>query len=129
MCEQNHHDKFHKEELGRLERLLDSYFETGYVPEADRVIVEELKAHYKNSNKGIKGRGKGVKVAKINRSPKVASGPRYPTKYSEDNTRGSQATYSNHAVPLYHTQPQPFHHGTIYRPAVPLQVPSYHGRY
>jgi hypothetical protein len=45
--------------------LIDEYNRTGQCPEQDKLMVEELAQIYKNSNKGIKGRGKGVKVHKV----------------------------------------------------------------
>ncbi|KAK0383393.1 hypothetical protein NLU13_9305 [Sarocladium strictum] len=60
-----HHNKFHEAEFARLALLIDEYNRTGQCPEKDKALVEELAIIYKNSNKGIKGRGKGVKVEKI----------------------------------------------------------------
>lgn len=45
------------------------------MPEEDRALYEYFRMIFKNSNKGVKGRGKGRKVIKINESPRKASKP------------------------------------------------------
>jgi hypothetical protein len=64
-----HHNKFHEAEFARLALLIDEFNRTGQCPDKDKALVEELAIIYKNSNKGIKGRGKGVKVTKIRAGP------------------------------------------------------------
>ncbi|KND92592.1 Asparagine-rich zinc finger protein AZF1 [Tolypocladium ophioglossoides CBS 100239] len=64
-----HHNKFHEAEFARLSLLIDEYKRTGRCPEQDKALVEKLAIVYKNSNKGIKGRGKGVKVERIHGLP------------------------------------------------------------
>lgn len=49
------------------------YVETGEIPAGDKELFDYFKEHYKNSNKGIKGRGKGRQVAprRLPISPRV----------------------------------------------------------
>lgn len=67
---QTHQNNFHKKTLKtltmRFARMLNSGEE---VPEAERELFDYFAMHYKNSNKGIKGRGKARTVAERKTKP------------------------------------------------------------
>ncbi|UNI15361.1 DNA-binding transcription factor [Purpureocillium takamizusanense] len=58
-----HQNKFHKETLQGLTSLFVKFSLKSEVPEEYQELFEYFSVHYKNSNKGIKGRGKGRWVA------------------------------------------------------------------
>ncbi|KAI1498504.1 hypothetical protein F5X99DRAFT_322506 [Biscogniauxia marginata] len=58
----NHQNRFHKTEILDLTRRFHSLPKGAEVPEADRQLFKYFAILYKNSNKGIKGRGKGCNV-------------------------------------------------------------------
>ncbi|KAF5985955.1 hypothetical protein FBULB1_2687 [Fusarium bulbicola] len=59
-----HQNNFHKKTLKKLTMKFAKIIASGEeVTEADRELFEYFATHYKNSNKGIKGRGKCRKVA------------------------------------------------------------------
>ncbi|KAL7925448.1 hypothetical protein ACQKWADRAFT_222953 [Trichoderma austrokoningii] len=53
-----HQNSFHKATLQRLIALFVQFSEEGEVPKNYRELFEYFQKHYKNSNKGVKGRGK-----------------------------------------------------------------------
>lgn len=53
-----HQNNFHKATLQRLITLFVQFSEEGEVPEDYRELFDYFQKHYKNSNKGVKGRGK-----------------------------------------------------------------------
>ncbi|KAF5978423.1 finger AZF1 [Fusarium coicis] len=60
-----HQNKFHKRTLKELTMKFDKISASGEeIAEADRELFEYFATHYRNSNKGTKGRGKGRKVVK-----------------------------------------------------------------
>ncbi|KAM5342516.1 hypothetical protein ACJ41O_013482 [Fusarium nematophilum] len=81
-----HQNNFHKKTLKNLTSRFAHILNSGEeVPEVDRELFEYFAIHYKNSNKGIKGRGKARTVAerktKAAQSPPVnpnAVTPQYP---------------------------------------------------
>ncbi|KJZ74183.1 hypothetical protein HIM_06414 [Hirsutella minnesotensis 3608] len=58
-----HQNNFHKETLHRLTTMFVRFAQMGEVPDEHQELFEYFKVHYKNSNKGIKGRGKARTVA------------------------------------------------------------------
>ena len=58
-----HQNNFHREALQDLTSKFVKFTNEGYIPEEYRTLFEYFKIHYKNSNKGIKGRGKARKIA------------------------------------------------------------------
>ncbi|PNY24972.1 Asparagine-rich zinc finger protein AZF1 [Tolypocladium capitatum] len=58
-----HQNNFHKETLQRLTTMFVRFAHDGDVPDEHLELFEYFKVHYKNSNKGIKGRGKARTVA------------------------------------------------------------------
>ncbi|CAJ0554098.1 Ff.00g126100.m01.CDS01 [Fusarium sp. VM40] len=70
-----HQNNFHKKTLKKLTTRFAEVLNSGEdVPEADRELFEYFATHYKNSNKGIKGRGKARTVAE--RKTKAVQSPR-----------------------------------------------------
>ncbi|KAM4056198.1 zinc-finger double domain-containing protein [Hirsutella rhossiliensis] len=69
-----HQNNFHKETLQRLTDMFIKFAQMGEVPEEHQELFEYFKVHYKNSNKGIKGRGKARTVA-----PKSKGGSQAPS--------------------------------------------------
>lgn len=60
---QTHQNNFHKSTLQNLKNTFAKCTTMGTVPEELQELVEYFREHYKNSNKGIKGRGKARSVA------------------------------------------------------------------
>ncbi|KYK58733.1 putative finger protein AZF1 [Drechmeria coniospora] len=58
-----HQNNFHKDTLQKLTNMFVKFARLGEVPEEHQELFDYFKAHYKNSNKGIKGRGKARTVA------------------------------------------------------------------
>ncbi|KAL7797644.1 hypothetical protein V8C37DRAFT_399797 [Trichoderma ceciliae] len=58
-----HQNTFHKSTLQKLTVMFVQFSKQGDVPEAYHELFEYFQKHYKNSNKGIKGRGKTRAVA------------------------------------------------------------------
>ncbi|GJN85912.1 finger protein AZF1 [Purpureocillium lilacinum] len=74
-----HQNNFHKETLHTLTSLFVKYARMGDVPEEHQELFEYFKVHYKNSNKGIKGRGKARTVApKTKAEPSVSAAMAFP---------------------------------------------------
>jgi hypothetical protein len=96
-----HQNNFHKKTLknlaGRFAQILNLGKE---VPEGDRELFEYFATHYKNSNNGIKGRGKARKVTK--RKPE--SHPNYcittVPQYSLPQIAAAQQIPSPHNLPV-----------------------------
>jgi hypothetical protein len=59
---QAHQNHYHQEALRDLTNKFVKFSEEGHVPTEYLSLFEYFKVHYKNSNKGIKGRGKARKV-------------------------------------------------------------------
>ncbi|PQK11594.1 hypothetical protein BB8028_0003g02180 [Beauveria bassiana] len=58
-----HQNNFHKESIKRLTAMFIKFAAEGDVPEEHQELFEYFHEHYKNSNKGVKGRGKARTVA------------------------------------------------------------------
>ncbi|EGR53090.1 uncharacterized protein TRIREDRAFT_103275 [Trichoderma reesei QM6a] len=58
-----HQNNFHKETLQKLTHMFVQFSENGEVPRDYQDLFEYFQKHYKNSNKGVKGRGKTRAVA------------------------------------------------------------------
>ena len=63
MSRQTHQNKAHKNTLRRLTILFSEVARKGGVPEEHQELFDYFRLHYKNSNKGIRGRGKARTVA------------------------------------------------------------------
>lgn len=62
MIVQTHQNAFHKEVLEDLTAKFAKFTTEGHIPDEYYILFEYFKLHYKNSNKGIKGRGKDRKI-------------------------------------------------------------------
>lgn len=100
---QTHQNNFHKKTLKDLTTRFAHVLNSGdEVPESDRELFEYFATHYKNSNKGIKGRGKARTVAE--RKSKAVS-------HSPEATPIVTAQYPLPQIPLpQHQAPLPHHH-------------------
>lgn len=78
-----HQNNFHKEALHDLTTKFVKFTNEGYIPEEYRTLLDYFKMHYKNSNKGIKGRGKARKIA----GKEAQSTPRKATKPTASTSR------------------------------------------
>ncbi|KAL7816427.1 hypothetical protein V8C44DRAFT_288138 [Trichoderma aethiopicum] len=58
-----HQNNFHKQTLQKLTHMFVRFSEHGEVPREYQDLFEYFQKHYKNSNKGVKGRGKTRAVA------------------------------------------------------------------
>lgn len=90
-----HQNNFHKETLKDLTAMFVKFVTEDHVPEEHQELFDYFKEHYKNSNKGVKGRGKARTVAA--RKPK-----------------GQGRTQSiDHSVQAIPQQPLPVHHAGV----------------
>ncbi|RYC80872.1 hypothetical protein BFJ63_vAg16235 [Fusarium oxysporum f. sp. narcissi] len=97
-----HQNKFHKKTLKKLTMKFANIIATREdVSEADRRLFEYFATHYKNSNQGIKGRGKSRTVAdrnaKASQSPPtttMTAVPQYPLP------RFALTTVTPHGLPV-----------------------------
>lgn len=89
-----HQNNFHKDTLKNLTEMFVKFAQMGQVPEEHQDLFEYFKEHYKNSNKGIKGRGKArtVAVRKSKGSSPVAV-PMMANQYPETHMVNSAPTY------------------------------------
>jgi hypothetical protein len=60
---QTHQNNFHKDSLQDLTQKFVKFNLENHIPEEYRTLYSYFKTHYKNSNKGIKGRGKARRIA------------------------------------------------------------------
>ncbi|QUC18491.1 uncharacterized protein UV8b_02732 [Ustilaginoidea virens] len=88
-----HQNNFHKETLKDLTNMFVKFAQMGQVPDEHRDLFDYFKEHYKNSNKGIKGRGKARTIAV--RKPKGSSRPS-ATAGATAAAPASAPTVSNH---------------------------------
>ena len=63
--EQSHQNKFHAETLRILAMKFASIDEGDRISKTDKELWEYFSTLYKNSNKGIKGRGKDRRIASM----------------------------------------------------------------
>ncbi|KAI0884466.1 uncharacterized protein GGS22DRAFT_23450 [Annulohypoxylon maeteangense] len=83
-----HHNKFHKDDIKELTMKFKSLAPGAELPEEDRKLFHHFAELYKNSNKGIKGRGSNRSVASKyasarNHGSLTPSGPhQYPAQSS-----------------------------------------------
>lgn len=102
----SHQNKFHLDSLKALTAKFASISDLSNLTKADKELWEYFAAMYKNSNKGIKGRGKHRKVGCITAYPTPQSSPVTPTS-----NMASQFPLP-HGLPQLHTpahHPLPFH--------------------
>ncbi|KAH7033119.1 uncharacterized protein B0I36DRAFT_361832 [Microdochium trichocladiopsis] len=92
-----HQNKFHAETIKALTAKFAAILRAGEeLKGEDKELFEYFAVHYKNSNKGIKGRGKDRKVNTINSSP-AAPSSHYPG--SQPSTQQQQQHQMPHGLP------------------------------
>lgn len=112
---QTHQNNFHKDVLDDLTAKFIQFTNEGYVPEEYRTLFDYFKLHYKNSNKGIKGRGKARKIAGGDaQSPRKANTPSAPS---------SRRTLDHSAYTVSHGS------GATSAPSMAESVPRSNGGY
>jgi len=62
---QSHQNKFHSQTLQSLTTKFANLQEGDHVTPQDKIMWEYFASLYKNSNKGIKGRGKDRQISKV----------------------------------------------------------------
>jgi hypothetical protein len=104
MCEpltrnniQSHQNKFHANALKNLTAKFASFVESDNVSTADRELWEYFATLYKNSNKGIKGRGKDRKVGAVSQSLNSTIPSQYPIQHAP-----AQIHHGHHQPPPIH---------------------------
>jgi hypothetical protein len=118
---QSHQNKFHIETLKNLTAKFATLKDYDNVPKADRELWEYFAILYKNSNKGIKGRGKDRKVGAIMQTSPTTPNPTIPSQFAVPHSHGSSPIH-HHAV---HSLPQPLpHHGLSHPAAYSMRRPS-----
>ncbi|TDZ13106.1 Asparagine-rich zinc finger protein AZF1 [Colletotrichum spinosum] len=94
----NHQNKYHEETLMKLTDWIVSLSDIDALSDEDREKYWYFANLYKNSNKGIKGRGKDRRVSNANRVSKSRTAPSsYPVKRVPGPT--SLAVYSSKRLP------------------------------
>jgi uncharacterized Zn-finger protein len=106
----SHQNKFHIETLKSLTAKFASISDLSNVSKADKELWEYFATLYKNSNKGIKGRGKHRKVGCITAHSSPQASPVSPTSTMAHQFPPTLA----HALPQLQT-PHPTHHGLPYQ--------------
>nr|XP_036584405.1 C2H2 transcription factor [Colletotrichum truncatum]KAF6793923.1 C2H2 transcription factor [Colletotrichum truncatum] len=77
----NHQNKYHEKTLIELTDWIISLSNIDSLSDEDREMYEHFANLYKNSNKGIKGRGKGRRASNLSRVSKSRTAPSsYPAK-------------------------------------------------
>lgn len=77
-----HQNRFHRNAILELIERIEKYPNLASAPEDDRRLAGNLASIWKNLNKGIKGRGKGVNVARASSSTPPLSSPSSSTPSS-----------------------------------------------
>ncbi|KAK5993372.1 Transcription factor AZF1 [Cladobotryum mycophilum] len=96
-----HQNNFHKDTLQKLTSKFVQFLADGEVPDTYQELFEYFQEHYKNSNKGIKGRGKARTVAA--RKPKGGASAQSATSTPSTASTTPVATQFPHgAIPNQH---------------------------
>ncbi|KAK0626873.1 hypothetical protein B0T14DRAFT_421026, partial [Immersiella caudata] len=106
----SHQNKFHVETLKALTAKFASIGDLNNVSKADKELWEYFATLYKNSNKGIKGRGKHRKVGCITAHSSPQTSPATPAGTMAQHFPMTLA----HSLPQLQT-PLPNHHGLSYQ--------------
>ncbi|SPO00620.1 uncharacterized protein DNG_03369 [Cephalotrichum gorgonifer] len=91
-----HHNKYHTDAIAQLTQKFATAKVPSDVSEAERELWEYLATTYKNSNKGIKGRGKDTRSG-VFQSPKSATLSPYPVDSPPTAMHYSDAHHMSHA--------------------------------
>jgi hypothetical protein len=93
---QSHQNKFHASTLKFLTQKFATISPGDYVSNADKELWEYFASLYKNSNKGIKGRGKDRRISALSSSAS-AHPSSYSTMPAESMHRGYSGSYHQHS--------------------------------
>ncbi|OAA40338.1 Zinc finger, C2H2-type/integrase, DNA-binding protein [Metarhizium rileyi] len=113
-----HQNNFHKETLKDLTSMFIKFAQLGEVPEEHQDLFDYFREHYKNSNKGIKGRGKARTVAV--RKPKGVSHqsagavPMMASQFSHPPMSNSAAAYVPRHFGMFESEPDHATNGMLY---------------
>jgi hypothetical protein len=106
----SHQNKFHAKTIKRLTQKFAQLKDYDKASEAERQLWEYFATLYKNSNKGIKGRGKDRKV-----DPGPHASPMTP--------RPTMLSHAHSVAPQGHLQASPSHHYSYATSAMQLPLP------
>lgn len=90
-CYQSHQNKFHSDILRNLTLRFASMCEGDTVSAMDKDLWEYFSILYKNSNKGIKGRGKDRRISAISKDDEDVKGEMASRSSSSDASSGNLA--------------------------------------
>jgi hypothetical protein len=93
---QSHQNKFHASTLKYLTTKFATINPGDYVSQADKELWEYFASLYKNSNKGIKGRGKDRRISAMSSSAS-AHPSSYTTLASDSMHRGYSGSYQQNS--------------------------------
>ncbi|KAK3944140.1 hypothetical protein QBC46DRAFT_404734 [Diplogelasinospora grovesii] len=105
----SHQNKFHIDTLKALTARFAALRDYDNVSKEDRELFEYFATLYKNSNKGIKGRGKDRKVGTVART----ASPTSPTNTTISSPH--HPFHQQHPLPQFLHMPQPLHHPTPFQ--------------
>lgn len=92
---QSHQNKFHAATLRTLTMRFSQIDDSGPVNPQDRELWEYFATLYKNSNKGIKGRGKDRRISTTKRPADGDSMHRMPSLESDEDTHSRRGSYED----------------------------------
>jgi len=93
----SHQNKFHATTLRYLTQKFATITSDDYVPREDKELWEYFASLYKNSNKGIKGRGKDRRISAVS-----SLGALNPSPYAPIPLTSVPQPYSGRTVPIQH---------------------------
>ncbi|KAA8913157.1 hypothetical protein FN846DRAFT_772524 [Sphaerosporella brunnea] len=91
----SHQNKFHSAALRQLTGKFANIRDTDEITAADRELFEYFAELYKNSNRGIKGRGKDRKISGVKKQPAVDTDVKQDMSMTSPN--GSSASNGDHS--------------------------------
>lgn len=92
---QSHQNKFHAATLRTLTMRFSQIGDNGSVSPQDRELWEYFATLYKNSNKGIKGRGKDRRISPIKRTAEDEPMHRMPSLESDEHCHSRRGSYED----------------------------------
>ncbi|EXU99393.1 zinc-finger double domain protein [Metarhizium robertsii] len=113
-----HQNNFHKETLKNLTSMFVKFVQLGEVPEEHQDLFDYFKEHYKNSNKGIKGRGKARTVAvrkpKGNSQQTATAAPMMANQFPQSHMANSAPAYVPRNFGMFETEADHATSGMLY---------------
>lgn len=98
---QSHQNKFHSSTLRTLTIRFSQNSQTGPASAEDRAMWEYFSSLYKNSNKGIKGRGKDRRILTTKRSPGPGNMHRMSLESDDDPAHIRRNSYDDDQMTVY----------------------------